>query len=94
MFTPPPGGLASIALRSGAKLPSLFPAWCCVQSGWRDGAMGTQEALRRPSAAWGAGLPGVERVGAAGVSRRRWPADVFAIPGWVAMSREGGQVVP
>ena len=25
-----------IAPRSGAKLPSLFPAWHCAQQGWRD----------------------------------------------------------
>ena len=30
VFTPPPGGLASIAPRSGAKLPSLFPACRCA----------------------------------------------------------------
>ena len=65
VFTPPPGGLASIAPRSGAKLPSPFP----------DGAAGNEDGATPPTRPHG-GSPSPVRPResarvAAGVSRLR-----------------------
>ena len=49
VFRPPPGELASIAPRRGAKLPSPIPAWRSGQRGWRYATQTRSAGLQAPT---------------------------------------------